>query len=242
MTATPVPDLDETVIAAAAIAALAPAWPEHWTEVPCATGRVDVVGRDAGGELHAVEVKMRGSLALVAQVCDRLSERAFRTILAVVGVTDESYYRRSGAGADLSRVAREIGFGVAIIRHKPAAERHPASNTFELLIPPRPLETEPHAVASISRALNDVHRAAAAAAGSTSSAYWTLWKQGTHELEQLVAKEPGLSPSDAAWKLRPSGVLYWQNERQQIRKMAELSKKILIEYEKGRLRYFPVAA
>jgi hypothetical protein len=226
----------ELVIAEHARAHLTPHWVEYWSEVPTETGRIDLVGRDAAGDLHAVEVKLGASLALAAQCCLRLSEGAFATVLGVVGVRERSRYRRTDCGDDLAHVAREVGFGVLRI-----LVREEAPTLFTLLVPPRPRAVDPPGREAVSRALNDVHRGVAAPAGSPHSAYWTLWKQGVADLEHAVAKEPGITPEAAMRALHNSGIFYWRNEVQQVRKLAESSSRLRVVYVRGRLHYYPVA-
>lgn len=219
--------VSETLIAAAAVKNLAPQWSEYWTEVPCETGRIDCVGRDSDGGLHAVEVKARSSLALVAQVVDRMGECAYRTVLAVVGAPLQSKAR--AAPDDLICVAKYIGFGVALVRN----------HTLSVLWPPRTLDVDAAAVTEASLALGDVHRGCMGEPGATSSKYWTLWKQGVADLERVVRESPGVNASTAQRRMATfSSALYWGQQIAQVRKMAEASKAIRIERIGRELRYY----
>ena len=219
----------ETDVASVAIAALAPQWAEHWPEVPSLSGRVDIVGRDADGGLHAVECKTQPSLALAAQAVARMQERAFASVLCVVGLRETARHNTKDGGSDLMTLGIELGFGVATVRGK----------NFKLVLAPRPLLVEAEPKAIVSRALNDIHREVAGAAGGQSSAYWTEWKQGIYEIEQAVAKKPGINVYELRFALKITGVLYWQNHNAQIRTMAEQSKKIRAEFAGREYRYFP---
>jgi hypothetical protein len=223
----------ETDVARVALAALAPQWSEYWPEVPSHTGRIDAVGRDTGGELHAVECKRQPSLALAAQGALRISERAFATVLLVAGQTEtrRRWGARTGIG-DLIDLGQRVGFGVGAVRN----------DTFTLELPPRTLAVEPGAREIVARALNDIHRAVAGDAGGQSSAYWTEWKQGLHELEQAVLRKPGQTTSQLVIELRHIGrsPLYWQNHAAQIRALAEQSPRIRAEFHGREFRFFPV--
>lgn len=222
----------ETEVARIALAALAPQWPEYWPEVPCGTGRVDAVGRDAGGGLHAVECKAQASLALATQGALRVQEGAFATVLLVAGEAQPRGYRSHSGVMDLVLLGQMIGFGVASVR----------GDNFAIQLPPRPLVIEQLARDRVARALNDIHRAVASAAGDTSSRYWTLWKQGVHEVEKAVAKQPGITTSQLSWEVARAwpGALYWNNAKAQVRQLAEASKAVRVELHGREFRYFPV--
>lgn len=223
--------IKETDVAAVAIEYLAPQWVEYWPEVPCGTGRADLVGRDLDGSLHAVECKTRPSLALAAQAVDRVSERAFSTVLCVVGQPNTSHAWRDKSGvSDLVVLGGAIGFGVGMVR----------AGKFYMELAPRPLLVEDGPRESVAMACNDIHRAVASAAGGQSSAYWTLWKQGIHELEQAVIAVPGVNVAALRYKLEACRTLYWRNHNAQIRTMAEQSKKVRAEFTGREYRYYPV--
>ena len=220
----------ETDLAALALAALGPQWSEYWTEVPSASGRVDIVGRDADGGLHAVECKTRPSLALAAQGLQRIEERAFSTVLCVVGAEAGGGFHRQGGITNLAILGVALGFGVATVR----------GEKFNVELAPRWLNAEDGPRAVVAQALNEVHRAVASAAGSPSSAYWTLWKQGIHEVAMAVAAEPGITARQLRRKANLHGVLYWLNEAAQVRMLAEQSKRVRVDSTGREYRYYPV--
>lgn len=223
--------LSEVDVAAVALAALAPQWTEHWPEVPSLTGRVDIVGRDGDGGLHAVECKTAASLALAGQALDRVGERAFSSVLVVAAKNGASRFREKTGISDLVKVGIAGGFGVGFVYE----------GTFRLELPPRLLPVDEQARDAVGRALNDLHRECAGAAGGQSSAYWTLWKQGRHELEQAVAAQPGITVAELRWKLNLTNTLYWQNHNAQVRALAEQSKKVRAEFEGRGYRYYPIS-
>lgn len=223
----------EIDVARIALAALAAQWAEYWPEVPSHTGRIDAVGRDTEGGLHAVECKTQPSLALAAQGALRVSERAFTTVLLVAGQSDTKRRWRANTGiGDLVHLGQRVGFGVGAVR----------KDTFTLELPPRSLTVDVAAREVVARALNDIHRAVASAAGGQTSAYWTEWKQGLHELEQAVLLRPGQTTGQLVCQLRHTGrsPLYWQNHAAQIRALAEQSTRIRAEFSGREYRFFPV--
>ena len=158
-------------------------------------------------------------------------ERAFASVLCVVGQSDKGRRFRENTGvSDLVTLGTALGFGVAFVRR----------GTFNMELPPRPLTVEDGPKAEISRALNDIHREVAGAAGGQSSAYWTVWKQGLHELEQAVAAEPGVTSDRLRWKLELTKTLYWQNHARQVRALADQSTKVRAEFTGRQYHYFPV--
>lgn len=223
------PVLVETDVAATAVLALSGSWVEYWPEVPSLTGRVDIVGRDGVGGLHAVECKTSASLALVAQGAARIQERAFSTVLLVVGRAGNVGWKENDGIGQMVTLGTLLGFGVAWVK----------GDHFKLELPPRPLLIEPEAVEAVSCALNDIHREVAGAAGGQYSAYWTLWKQGIYELEQAVVVQPGISVRELRYKLNLTGTLYWRNHNAQIRTLAEQSKKVRAEFAGREYKYFP---
>ncbi|MBW7935043.1 MAG: hypothetical protein H3C62_15840, partial [Gemmatimonadaceae bacterium] len=213
--------LRETDVAAVALAALASQWVEYWPEVPSLSGRVDIVGRDAAGGIHAVECKTSASLALAGQAMDRIAERAFSSVLVVAGQSDAARAWRDKTGvSDLVKIGLVAGFGVAFVRN----------GVFRLECPPRELAVEDGARKAVARALCDLHREVAGDAGGQSSAYWTLWKQGLRDLEAAVRAQPGINVAELRWKLELTKTLYWRNHNAQVRALAEQSKCVRAEF------------
>ena len=245
-------NLSEVDLAAVGIRRLGPMYSEYWVEVPCADGRVDLVGRDSDGDLHAVEFKTSASLSLAAQLCDRVEGEAFRTVIGVIPLSPprQKYAHvltenTAVLSEDLLSVARAVGFGIATLNYpNPPSKFYPGPREigFKLWVAPRILVTCSSSVAQVSRALNDIHREVSAEAGGQSSRYWTPWKQGVHDLEQLVVKRPGITCKDAAADYSLAKSLYWQSKPGQVRKLAEASDKIELKWTHGKYLLYPKQA